>query len=458
MAAHCKRNPISGGWNASVTTDAQVAPASNISGRESMKSLLDDAPAAARVERSCQPQAASGKSAATGAVADPYESLLAAIHELAPAITARSAEIEAGRQLPSDLVDRLRSIGVFRIFAPRSFGGMELDLPRGLRIIETLSGIDGSVGWVAMIGAGATFIAPLLSRNLYDEIYRHGPDVIFAGSTQPAGSAEPVDGDWRVNGRWPFASGCQHASWLVGNCVMKKDGKPPPGRAEGLPVLRGCILPASAWRIEDTWHVSGLKGTGSHHIVLEDALVPADHFVDMLEGEPCIPGPLYFAGAQLLPLTHCAFHLGVAAAALSDLVELANSGRQQQRSTKPLRESEIFQYELGRIEADLRAAQALFQVQAAGHWRHAVAGTLKTAALLTEGTQSALWIAATCNRIADACFALGGGAVLYESSPLQRRMRDLHAASQHATVQQRHYLGAGALLVGEAAPSLRIGE
>jgi indole-3-acetate monooxygenase len=393
----------------------------------------------------------------TDAVADPYERLLADIHELAPVITSRAAEIEQGRQIPADLMDTLRSIGVFRMFAPRSHGGMELDLPRGLRVVEILSRIDGSVGWVAMIGGGSAIFASLLPRDLYDSIYRDGPDVVFGGSAQPAGAAESIDGHWRVNGRWPFASGCQHADWLFGLCVMKKDGKPLPGAAEGAPMIRGCVLPARDWRIEDTWHVAGLKGTGSHHIVLEDALVPAENFFDLAEGTPCIPGPLYSAVRQLIPIFHGAADLGMAQGALSDLVELANAGWQQQRATKPVRESEIFQYELGRIEADLRAAQAFFHAQANSHWRHAVAGTLKDEALFTESTQSGIWITTACTRIADACFALGGGVALYESSPLQRRMRDLHASAQHAAVQQRHYVSAGTLLLGNAARTPWIG-
>jgi indole-3-acetate monooxygenase len=422
-----------------------------------MTMLLDDVSPAARVNGSRPSTATSIKSAGMAIVADPYEDLLAAIQELAPVITARAAEIEAGRRLPLDLVERLRSIGVFRMFAPRSHGGMELDLPKGLRVVETLSRIEGSVGWLAMIGSGSAIMAPLVSHEIYDEVYRNGPDVIFGGSAQPAGAAESIDGNWRVNGRWPFASGCQHADWLFALCVMKKDGKPLPGPAEGVPMLRGCVLPAGAWRIEDTWHVSGLKGTGSHHIALEDVAVPESHFLDLVNGKSCVPGPLYNSVQQFIPLMHSAFDLGVAAAALSDLVELANSGWKQQRATKPLRDSEIFQYELGRIEADLRAAQALFEVQVAGHWRHALAGTLKTEALLTEATQSAVWISVACNRVGDACFALGGGAAIYDRSPLQRRMRDLHAAGQHAAVQARNYLGAGALLVGNVANSPKVG-
>ncbi len=107
--------------------------------------------------------------------------LLADIQELAPVITARVAEIEAGRRIPQDLVQALRSIGVFRLFVPRSHGGMELDLPTALGIIGALARIDGSVGWTAMIGNGGQLFTPLLPRETYDQAYRNGPDVLVAG-------------------------------------------------------------------------------------------------------------------------------------------------------------------------------------------------------------------------------------------------------------------------------------
>jgi alkylation response protein AidB-like acyl-CoA dehydrogenase len=143
--------------------------------------------------------------------------LLADIRQLAPNITSRIAEIEADRRIPLDLVDALRSIGVFRMFVPQSHGGLELDLPTALEIIGALGRIDGSVGWTAVIGGGGDIFASLLPRETYEQIYQNGPDVIIAGSAQPAGTAEAVAGGWKVGGRWPFASGCQHADWRVGS-------------------------------------------------------------------------------------------------------------------------------------------------------------------------------------------------------------------------------------------------
>jgi indole-3-acetate monooxygenase len=389
-------------------------------------------------------------SAAPRAIAD---RLLADIRDLAPDITARAADIEAARRIPLDLVEALRTIGIFRMFVPRSHGGLELDLPTVVEIIGALGRIDGSVAWCAMIAATGPVFVPLLPLQTYEQVYRHGPDVIMAGSIQPAGTAEPAEGGWRVSGRWPFVSGCEHAEWMLAFCVMTDGGKPLPGPAgaDGPPLVRGILLPARDWQIEDTWHVAGLKGTGSHHIVLRDAPVPAENFFDFATGVPCLPGPLYQAAPQVLPVMHAAFTVGMAEGALDDLVALANTGRKQHRAAVPMRDSEIFQSALGRVAADVRAARSMLQDQAASHWRHALVRTLRDEARLVQAAQTATWLASTCVGAVHACFALGGGAALYDTSPLQRRLRDLQAAAQHAAVHPRNYVGAGKLLLDGAA-------
>jgi alkylation response protein AidB-like acyl-CoA dehydrogenase len=331
---------------------------------------------------------------------------------------------------------------------PKSHGGLELDLPSGLRIITALARVDGSVAWTVMIGNGGHLFAGLLPRETYDRVYRAGPDTVIAGTSQPAGTADATEGGWRVNGRWPFASGCLHADWLAGVCVMTEGGKRLAGPAEPKgPLLRGFFMPASDWQIEDTWHVAGLKATASHHIAFRDEVVPTANFFDLVGGAPCLPGPLYQTVLEVLPLFHAAFAIGLARGALDELLELAGTGRQQLHAATSMRESETFQYELGRLAADLRAAEAFHQIQTASHWRRALAGTLKDEALLVEATQAGAWIAKTCVRVVDKCFALAGGSAVYETSPLQRRLRDMHTAAQHATIQERHYAGAGKLLL-----------
>ncbi|MET3965476.1 MULTISPECIES: flavin-dependent monooxygenase [Bradyrhizobium] len=380
---------------------------------------------------------------------DPHQDMLAGIRELAPEIKARAAEIEAARRVPPDLVERLRSIGLFRMFVPRSHGGLELDFPAGLEVIKALARLDGSVGWIAVVAGASSLFVAASPPELYQRIYQDGPDTAICGSSQPGGTAERVADGYRVRGRWPFASGCTHADWIGGFCIVTENGKPVPG-PQGKPQVRVAVLPARDWEIEDTWHAAGLKGTGSHHVTLRETLVSEAHFFD-LDAAPRQSGPLYQAVRQWLPLVHGAFSVGMAEGTVDDLLALAATGRQQLYAAVPMRESEIFQYDLGRISANLGAAQAFHEVQAASHWRHALARTLNDEDLVIEGARSATWLATTCVGIADACFALAGASAVYDSSPLQRRLRDLHVAAQHAHAQQRQYVDVGKLALRRSA-------
>lgn len=383
---------------------------------------------------------------ATSDARSSVERLRAGIRAMAPEITARALEIEAARRIPLDLVEKLRSIGAFRLVTPRARGGLELDLPTALDVISQLARIEGAIGWTVMIGSGGHLMAPMLPQETYDQFYRRGPDVVFAGSIQPVGTMKPVPGGYLVSGRWPFASGCQHADWMLGVCVAPEDGQP--GQTgSNKPRLRAFTLPAAEWQIEDTWYAAGLKGTGSHHIAVTDQFVPEQNFCDFPDGAPCMNGPLYQVAQALLPMLHGALCVGIAEAALDDVIAIAAGGRQQLRAPSPMRDSERFQGELGRIAADVRAARAFLDTQAASHWRQALAGTLKDEATMLEGTQAAIWLATTCTRVADACFSLAGASALYDKSPLQRRMRDVHTAAQHVVAHPQHYPTIGKMLL-----------
>jgi alkylation response protein AidB-like acyl-CoA dehydrogenase len=373
--------------------------------------------------------------------------LLLDIQDLAPEIAARAAEIEAVRDIPNDLVEALRSIGIYRMFVPQRHGGLELDLPDGFKVLRALARIEASVGWTAMISSVTQIFAPLMQRDIYDEVYRNGPDVIMAGSNQPGGTAEAAQGGWRVSGRWPLASGCRHAVFIGGACVMTKAGQPLPGPIAGVPLMRIFFLPAHHWQTEDSWYAAGLKGTGSSHVAIKDAFVPAENFFDLKDGVPCVPGPLYQAPMSVIPLLHGPFSVGVAEGALDDLLALAGTGRRQFLATTSMRDAEFFQYEMGRLEAELRATEAFLEAEGARHWQHALERRLRDEALFIRALQNSAWLSQSCTRIVDQCFALGGSSVIYDTSPLQRRLRDLHVAGQHFTAQQRNYVNAGKLLL-----------
>jgi indole-3-acetate monooxygenase len=376
--------------------------------------------------------------------------ILADIDALAPEIASRASEAEAARRIPNDIVQALKAIGVFRLTAPKAKGGLELDFPASIRILQRLTRIDGSVGWFCTLRAGGSMFLSLLPNETYDEVYRHGPDAAFSGAAQPAGTAKAIEGGWHISGRWPFVSGCEDADWICVNCVLTRDGQSLPGKVEGTPATSFVVLPVREARIEDTWYSSGLKATGSHHIVFENVAATENNLINVATARPCMPGPLYGAPMQLLTLSHGSLAVGMAEGALDDIVFMARSGRRQQRSAATMQDSEIFQYELGRAQAKLRAAQMVLDTQAATNWQHALAGTLNTEAKFAEATQSATWLTETCVDVVQTCFTLGGGAAVFDSLPLQRRLRDIEVAAQHAGIQQRHYAQAGKLLLNKA--------
>ena len=383
--------------------------------------------------------------------------ILSKLDALAPTIAARAAEAEEARRIPADILQMLKSVGLFRMTAPLIHGGLEFDLPAIARILQKLTKIDGSIGWVGTTANATSLLLPFLSRETYKEIYRDGPDHLCAGAGQPQGIAVAEAGGLRVNGRWPFASGCEDADWITALCVLTQDGKPVPGPTPGIPAMRGVCLPARDWHIEDTWQAPGLRATGSHHVVLKDVFVPSENVLDMASSRPCLPGPLYSAPMQIAALWHGPVALGLAQGALDDIVATAQSGRKQQRAAVSMRDSDIFQYELGRAQAEFRAAQVMCDAQIASHWRHALAGTLSGDALLAEATQSMIWVTETCLRVVQSCFALAGGAAVSSSSPLQRRLRDIQTAAQHAGVHARHYAQAGRLLLSQNEPVQQAG-
>ncbi|WP_424186096.1 acyl-CoA dehydrogenase family protein [Actinokineospora sp. G85] len=368
--------------------------------------------------------------------------LLDAAHDLAPALAARADEVDAGRELPVDLVKELKAAGFFRMFVPRSHGGAET-IPRdGIAVLERLARADAATGWTVMIGSESPLLLALLPRERFDALYADSPDVVVAGGFNAQGGAEPVDGGYRVSGRWNFCSGARHADLLFGNCVLTDGGAPVVGD-DGVPAMRAALLPGA--EVIDTWRVLGLRGTGSDDIAVTDALCP-DTF-DIFTGTACVPGGLYNA-----PLVHCALHMaavaiGTAQGAIDDVVVLATGGKQRLYAKAPLLDSPVFQVHLGRAEASVRAARALLAQVADEFWAEPAAwhpSSAKAGATLS-------WITETCVAAVDTCYRAGGGGAARDSSSLQRRFRDVHTMSQHAGSAEG-WLGTGGVsLLGAGA-------
>jgi len=373
--------------------------------------------------------------------------MIEAARELAPRVAERAGETEAARRLPPDLVKDLRAAGFFRMLVPASHGGLEIDFPSSVDVLAALAAADGAVGWTVMIGSETPQLFSLLPRASFDSVYANGPDAVCGGAFAPQGQAERVDGGYRVSGRWGFASGCQHTDWLFGQCVVTQAGVPEPGAAPGAPRLRCMVLPTSEWRILDTWHTAGMRGTGSHDIAIDGAFVPEAWSFDLWQGEPTLAGPLFAAPVVQFSQHIGAVALGIAEGALADLTALAGTSKQRLYARAELADQPLFQYRLGHAEADAQAARALLHRRAAEYWQQAHAGAIDVL-LRLQILQSVAWVVETCARVVDACYTAGGGSALYASSPLQRRLRDIHTLTQHASVQENVFATAGAARLG----------
>jgi alkylation response protein AidB-like acyl-CoA dehydrogenase len=378
----------------------------------------------------------------------PTEELLRAhARELAARIAAAAPAIEEQRRVPEPLVSEIARAGFFRMLVPRDVGGLEVEPGAMIDVLAEIARGDGSAGWAVMIGATSGVIGAYLPEPAAREIFATNPDVVVGGAFHPRGRATVVDGGYRVRGRWPFASGCQHCGWLLGGCIVF-EGDKPKLREGGAPEARMMILPANEVTILDTWHVSGLRGTGSHDIVIEDAFVPAERSVWFSIDPVRRGGALYaFPVYGLLALGIAAVALGIARGAIDDLLELAGA-KVPTGSRRPLAERAATQTTVAQASALLASARAHVHATVDEIWQTATCGdspTLDQRARLRLAATHAVRDAA---RIVDLAYECGGATSIYADSALQRRFRDVHVATQHVLVAPATYELAGRVLLG----------
>jgi len=360
---------------------------------------------------------------------EPHHPTLDAARALQAELFARAQEMEDARRLPADLAKKLAEAGLFRMVTPAAYGGLECSPRQIVDAVEAVAEANASAGWCVMIGAttamNAAYMAPDMARQIYAD-----PMTITGGVFAPMGKAVVEGDDYIVTGRWQWGSGSANCTWLCGGSMVFENGELrtlPSGR----PDARMMIFPVSEAKLLDTWHVMGLKGTGSGDLEVSEIRVPKARSVSLVADSPTVDGPLYkFPAFGLLSLGVAATAMGNAKGALNSFIELA-SGKKSQGSRKTLSERATIQAETGRLMAAFRAARAYLHDEIEATWENA--RTLddipveRRAALRMACTHMVRTSAEICRTVYD----LGGGAALFEASDLQRRFRDSHAMTQH---------------------------
>jgi alkylation response protein AidB-like acyl-CoA dehydrogenase len=361
-------------------------------------------------------------------------------NELKPLVASFADRTEALRTLPAEVVRALREAGLFRVAVATEVGGAEATPREQILAIEAISEADGAAGWALMIGVETLgFASAFLLPDVAEEVIAKHPEVIFSGALNPQGRATRIDGGVLVSGRWPFASGCMHSDWFWGQCVIQEGGKP-----QTLEVL----VPRHEFKVLDTWHVAGLRGSGSHDVEIEDVFVP-DRFTTRVGA-----GGVHARGAlfRLPALSRLAYNkvgvaTGIARGALDAFVELA-SARVPRAMSAPLRERRFAQESIAEAESLLRSARAFVFESVEELWQETLAGrtpSMKQRALVQLACVKAVMASARAVEIVHAAAGTSANAL---TSPLERRMRDVHVVGQHIVVSPSLIEPASRVLLG----------
>ncbi len=373
--------------------------------------------------------------------------LYRAIDSLSEEIIDRSEEIEEARRLPADLAAKLAEVGCFNIIKPAELGGMELPPAQMMEVIAKLSEANASVGWCVMIGATSTLAGAYLDADAAREIYANPRD-IHGGVFAPMGKAEDRGDHYLLTGQWQWGSGSANCAWLGGGAMIVKDGELQ-RHESGAPMHRMMLFPSREADFIDTWHVAGLKGTGSGDFKVAALRVPKAHSASFLSDRPRIEAPLYkFPLFGLLAVGVASVTLGNAKGALAETTALLKAKRttgggrsQSQRSTA--------QTEIARASAALSAAEALLAKAIDTAWQEANGSDPITTDARAELRLACAHMAEVAADVCKTVYTLGGGSAVYLSNDLQRRFRDAHVATQHIMVAPATYELAGRVLLGE---------
>lgn len=383
--------------------------------------------------------------------AERSSALLEAARAVVPQIEAAADRIEQERRLPPALVAALVDAGLFRMLVPRSLGGAEIPLPAFAEVLEEIAKADGSTAWCLCQASGTSMVSAYLPEASATAIFGQR-ETILAWGPGPGGTAHVVDGGYRLTGQWAFASGCRHATWLAGRGpVAGAEGRPQLD-ADGAPLLRMFLFPASDAEILDVWQVSGLRGTGSDTYVVSDLFVPEDRVVLLPLHDPREAGPLYrFVGGAsfnaVFAVGFASVALGIARATLDAFLDLARN-KSPRGLRGILREQAMIQGQVGQAEATLRSVRAFLRETVAEVWEEVSCTgeiTLEQRVLVRLATTHAIQTAA---RVVDSAYHAAGSTAIFTTNPFDRRFRDAHAVAQHLQGRQEHYETTGQFFLG----------
>ena len=347
------------------------------------------------------------------------EELLGRAAGLLPAIADRAIETEKARQIPAQTVSELREAGLFNIPSPPRYGGYDHDIDLMFEVAMTIGRACGSTGWCYSVWSIHNWMLGFWPEQAQDEYFATGPDTLSSSAFAPTGRLTPVDGGFKLSGRWEFSSGCDSGAWAMLGAM---------GQTGPCMVL----LPREDYEIIDTWFVSGLKGTGSKDIAVDDVFVPG-HRIGAIMGDVRGSNAFELHGRDsyrlppmsLLPFTLCSPIVGMAEGAIEEFVSRLRGKTGAGRTA----ESVALQLRLAESAAEVDAARLLVSTTTRELIARASRGDFPDELAQATTRRRYSYVAKLCVQSVNRLFEASGGHSLFESEAMQRFHRDIHAGS-----------------------------
>ncbi|WP_310718760.1 hypothetical protein [Streptomyces lydicus] len=359
-------------------------------------------------------------------------SVMDRVQAYASGLPAYAPEIEQGGRIPGGVLDGLKATGLLRAALPPALGGVEMTVPELTRAVDLLAEGDASVAWCAAVALNAALAVVSLPAEVFTELFPD-PDLITATVLPPAGRAVRRDGGYLLSGRWTYGSGIAHADRVMAG-FQTPDGAP-----------RIAVFDAAHTRVLDTWHTTGLRGTGSHDFEVAELFVPERHTFGLVPSGTR-QEPLHLR-ADNLALKMAGVPLGIGRSALNAAREILAA----RRSAPPWPGAPA---DLAHAESLIGAADAYVYSTLENVWAAQAAGRAPergTAALARQFAHRA------CREAVQLLYDTVGSVSVYtERTPLDRCLRDLITASRHVASSEKILDGVGDLRLGgdPASPHL----
>lgn len=369
--------------------------------------------------------------------------------QLAPTLRANARLSDRDGRLPADSLSALREAGLFRMYVPRSLGGLQVDPVTFARVQEELSRHDSAAGWILQATGSSAWWCSRLPTETAQEIYGDDPDQVLAVSFAFPFEGVPVDGGLLLSGQRPFASNVSDASWVWVTALTMDSGKPV--TLAGQPVVRAAFFRSSEARIVNTWDTLGMRGTDSNDVAVENLVVPERRTfrigIDHSPG-PLYDGPLYRVPAMLTVASYMpAVALGIARDAIDEFIALATR-KTPFASTTTLRERATAQAKLGRAEGLLRSARAFLYDRLTWGWEQTVAGEELPLEQRTEVLLACVHTIAAAAQAVDLVYSAAGTSAIYKRGRIEQHFRDANVLRQQGFVSESRFESVGQVELG----------